>query len=67
MSKVVDAVKRFVVSDVFERAFKTFVQTFVATWFLLEEPFSVEAVVAAVAAAISAVWNVGKAKLATKK
>ena len=53
--------KKLVSSDIAERAAKTFVQAFVATWLLADQPFSREALIAAFAAAVSAVWNWVKA------
>ena len=56
-----DKVKEFVLnalgSDIVERAFKTFVQAAIAVWLVSDQPFSKTAVVAAVAAGVSAVWN----------
>ena len=56
-----DKVKEFVLnalgSDIVERAFKTFVQAAIAVWLVSDQPFSKTAIVAAVAAGVSAVWN----------
>lgn len=50
-------VKTFVASDVVERAVKTFVQAFIAVVVLSSNPVSKSALVAGLAAGISAVWN----------
>ena len=61
MKKATQYVREFVLdiigSDVTERAVKTFVQAAIAVWLVADQPFSKTAVVAAVAAGVSAVWN----------
>jgi hypothetical protein len=47
-----------ITKDVLVRAAKTFVQAGLATWALSNYDFSKGAIVGAVAAGISAVWNV---------
>lgn len=49
--------KAFLTSDVVERAVKTFVQAAVATWLASGQQFNKAAVIGALAAGISAVWN----------
>jgi len=44
-------------NDILVRATKTFVQSFVAVWLVTDQPFSKQAVIAGVAAGVSAVWN----------
>jgi len=50
-------VQKVTSNDVVVRAFKTFVQAFVATLLLTDAPFSKTALVGAGAAALSATWN----------
>lgn len=50
-------VKSFVSSDIVRRAAKTFVQSCAAVFLATDNPLSKAAVVAALAAGISAVWN----------
>jgi len=57
MQKAVDFFKKWAATDIAERAWKTFVQAFVATWLLAGQPLSKEAFVAAFAAAVSVTWN----------
>lgn len=45
-------------NDIVVRAAKTFVQAFLATWAVTGNQVTRNALVAAVAAAVSAVWNV---------
>jgi hypothetical protein len=44
-------------NDVVVRAAKTFVQAFLAVFFVSDNPVSKEVLIAAVAAGVSAVWN----------
>lgn len=60
MQKVKSLLGSFVHNDVVVRAFKTFVQAFIAVWLVSDNPFSKNAVVAAAAAGVSAVWNIVK-------
>lgn len=57
MNRIISIFKKLSNDDVFVRAFKTFVQAFVAVWLVAEQPFSTEVISSAVAAAVSAVWN----------
>lgn len=43
--------------DIGLRAFKTFVQAFVAAWVITQDPFTQASVIAAAAAGVSAAWN----------
>jgi len=45
-------------SDVVVRAVKTFIQAFVAAWVVTNMSFEKTAILGAVAAGVSAVWNV---------
>jgi len=54
---MLDTVKTLLTSDIVVRAFKTFVQAALAVVLVSDQPFSKAAVVAAVAAGISAVYN----------
>jgi hypothetical protein len=55
--RLTDRVRSFLRSDVPQRAFRTFVQAFVAQLALVDQPTRQAAVVSAAAAALSAVWN----------
>ncbi len=50
-------VRNLVTSDIVVRAFKTFVQAALAVIVVSDQPFSKAALVAGVAAGISALWN----------
>jgi hypothetical protein len=54
---------RFSENDIIIRALKTFVQASVAVWLVSDNPLSKSALVGAVAAGISAVWNFTKQTL----
>lgn len=43
--------------DIAVRSAKTFIQAFVATWVVTQDPFSQAGLVAAAAAGVSAIWN----------
>ena len=43
--------------DIAVRAGKTFIQAFVATWVVTQDPFTKASVIAAAAAGVSAIWN----------
>jgi hypothetical protein len=49
--------KRLSNDDIIVRAVKTFVQASVAVWLVSDNPLSKSALVGAVAAGISALWN----------
>jgi hypothetical protein len=55
--KLKNLVSKLVKNDVVVRAFKTFVQAFVATLLITDAPLSKTALVGAGAAAFSATWN----------
>lgn len=57
MDRIKELVGKLLVNDVLVRSVKTFVQAFIAVWLIAEQPFSTEVISAAVAAAVSAVWN----------
>lgn len=50
--------KKILTRDLAVRAFKTFVQAFVASLLLLDDPFTKQALIAALAAGLSALWNI---------
>jgi hypothetical protein len=50
-------VQKVISNDVVIRAFKTFVQAFVAVLLLTNEPFTTTALVGAGSAGLSAAWN----------
>lgn len=54
---LVNSVKVFLDNDIVKRAAKTAVQAFVAVLVLTDNPVSKKALVAAGAAALSALWN----------